>query len=59
MSAWSPVCAPPSLSLRLHCTYSALLPHRLRDARGFGYELSPDHIRRGITRPVSYYALFK
>ena len=27
--------------------------------RSFGSGLSPDHFRRGITRSVSYYALFK
>lgn len=30
-----------------------------RQARGFGDGLSPDHFRRGSTRLVSYYALFK
>ena len=29
------------------------------EARGFGYGLSPENLRRGITRPVSYYAFFK
>ena len=38
---------------------NALLPFRLRGIRGFGSKLSPDHLRRGITRPVSYYAFFK
>ena len=37
----------------------ALLPLRLRGIRGFGTGLSPDYFRRRITRPVSYYALFK
>ena len=32
---------------------------RKRRIRGFGFELSPDHLRRKTTRPVSYYALFK
>ena len=27
--------------------------------RCFGLWLSPEHLRRAITRPVSYYALFK
>ena len=27
--------------------------------RCFGFRLSPEHLRRAITRPVSYYALFK
>lgn len=30
-----------------------------RPTRGFGDGLSPDHFRRGSTRLVSYYALFK
>ena len=32
---------------------------RAKRVRGFGTVLSPDHFRRGITRPVSCYALFK
>ena len=42
---------------------NALLPpppsRRRATSRGFGSELSPDHFRRRITRPVSCYALFK
>ena len=30
-----------------------------REVRGFGSWFSPDHFRRGTTRLVSYYALFK
>jgi hypothetical protein len=45
-------------------TYRGTLPYpRGRSLpparRGFGLTLSPDHFRRGIARPVSYYALFK
>ncbi len=29
------------------------------EVRGFGSPLIPDHYRRQIPRPVSYYALFK
>ena len=49
----------PILAEGLHPERDALLPFRLRGIRGFGSDLSPDHFRRGITRPVSYYALFK
>ena len=60
MSAWSLVCGPPGLPPQLHPTHNALLPLALNaQVRGFGFKLSPDHLRRGITRPVSYYALFK
>ena len=38
---------------------SALLPLALLQARCFGFQLIPDHLRRYSARPVSYYALFK
>ena len=57
MPAWSPACGPPRLPAELRPPCGAFLsPLR---ARGFGTRLSPDHFRRGITRPVSCYALFK
>ncbi len=61
MPASSLVRAPPLLTVRLQCPDNALLPllFRRTESRGFGSELSPDHFRRGVTRPVSYYALFK
>ena len=38
----------------------ALLPSRLKDgAREFGHAFTPDHFRRGVSRVVSCYALFK
>jgi hypothetical protein len=43
-------------------TYDRMLPYRSipkNEARGFGTLLSPVYYRREITRPVSYYALFK
>jgi hypothetical protein len=39
--------------------YSALLPIQQAGFRGFGTMLTPVHYRRRISRPVSYYALFK
>ena len=36
-----------------------LLYHPLAGIRGFGIRFTPDHFRRGISRLVSYYALFK
>ena len=49
----------PVLPEGLRPACNALLPLRFRAIRGFGSNLSPDHFRRGTTRPVSYYALFK
>ena len=37
----------------------ALLPSSKRTAREFGFAFTPDHFRRGVSRIVSYYALFK
>ncbi len=39
--------------------HTTLFYHPLARIRGFGSKLSPDHLRRGITRPVRYYAFFK
>ncbi|CAN0278623.1 unnamed protein product, partial [Ectocarpus sp. 12 AP-2014] len=39
--------------------YNRTLPYRLSNYYYFGKLLSPVHFRRRITRPVSYYALFK
>ncbi len=43
----------------LYLPYNALLLLALRQIHGFGVILTPDHYRRKIARPVSYYALFK
>ncbi len=60
MPAWSLLYSPRSVPLSLQpgterssTTYNKLY------VRVFGYILSPDHLRRKTTRPVSYYALFK
>ena len=37
----------------------ALLPSSLRTAREFGFAFTPDNFRRGVSRVVSCYALFK
>ena len=39
--------------------HTTLFYHSIATVRGFGFKLSPDHLRRRTTRPVSYYALFK
>ena len=39
--------------------HTTLSYHSNNGIRGFGSALSPDHFRRGISRPVSFYALFK
>ena len=43
----------------IYCTTLSYRPVQMYRTRGFGFRLSPDHLRRGITRPVSCYALFK
>ena len=58
MLAWSLVFSSQSLTLLLYPEYNALLPH-IKYVRVFGFMLSPDHLRRGITRSVRYYAIFK
>ena len=48
------------LPLLLRCNWNAFLPLELAlKVRGFGQGLSPDHLRRRLSRWVSYYALFK
>ena len=57
--AFSLVCSPHVLSVvlqpRTHCSSTARLHAPIASAS----RLSPGHLRRTITRPVSYYALFK
>ena len=48
-----------SLRYAFDADNDALLPLFLRRIRSFGAILSPDHYRRRVARPVSYYALFK
>ena len=58
---------PHHLRLRVHgrsraplrARSRAPLPIRERGSRRFGTALTPDHFRRGTSRPVSCYALFK
>ena len=38
---------------------NAPLPNSIRCSRSFGTILSPEHFRRRVIRPVSYYAFFK
>ena len=56
--AFSLLCSPPCLSIRLRPAHNAPLP-RLSASIASVSRLSPGHFRRTITRPVSYYALFK
>ena len=56
--AFSLLCSPPCLSIRLQPAHNAPLP-RLSASIASVSRLSPEHFRRTITRPVSYYALFK
>jgi hypothetical protein len=62
MPAWSLVYSPRSVPFTLQPGTqrfpTTLLPES-SSIRGFGFGLSPDHLRRRTTRPVSYYALFK
>ena len=45
---------------RFGAAYYALLPSRREGgAREFGHAFTPDHFRRGASRVVSCYALFK
>ena len=59
MPAWSLAYRPRSLTAPLQPVCDALLPTLLCSAASAARFFSPDHFRRGITRPVSYYALFK
>ena len=56
--ALSLVYSPPLLSVRLQPVYVAPLPLPKQPAASVT-RLSPGHLRRTTTRPVSYYALFK
>ena len=56
--ALSLVYSPPLLSVRLLPVYVAPLPLPKQPAASVT-RLSPGHLRRTTTRPVSYYALFK
>ena len=56
--ALSLVYSPPLLSVRLRPVYVAPLPLLTQPAASVT-RLSPGHLRRTTTRPVSYYALFK
>ena len=56
--ALSLVYSPPLLSVRLRPVYVAPLPLLAQPAASVT-RLSPGHLRRTTTRPVSYYALFK
>ena len=49
---------PPLLSVRLQPVHNAPLPLPMQPAASV-LRLSPGHLRRTTTRPVSYYALFK
>src|SRR5688572_9575054 len=60
MPAFALVVAPPFLTERLHSSHDAPLPIRLTaNSAASVLDLAPVHCRRRITRPVSYYALFK
>ena len=48
-----------NLSIGLRCNWNAFLPLLRRGTHIFGATLSPDHLRRRLTRWVSCYALFK
>ena len=56
--AFSLLCSPPCLSIRLRPAHNAPLP-RISAPIASVSRLSPGHFRRTITRPVSYYALFE
>ena len=59
MPAFSLVYSPDVLTVILLPVYNAPLPLHLRATQSFGDMFSPNHFWRRITRPVSYYALFK
>ena len=58
MPAFSLLCSPPPLPIRLLPAYIAPLPIRNAYPQASVSGLSPGNLRRTITRPVSYYALF-
>ena len=51
--------SPPLLTVWLQPVHNAPLPRTLCAPAASVLRLSPGHLRRTITRPVSYYALFK
>ena len=57
--AFSLVCSPPPLTIWLQRAYIAPLPIALLQSLSFGVRFSPVNLRRVVTRPVSYYALFE
>ena len=57
--AFSLLCRPPVLPLWLLPTYYAPLPLHCCNPKLRWCVLAPLHLRRTITRPVSYYALFE
>src|SRR5690554_937157 len=58
MPAFSLIYCPLPLSLQLLPVYIAPLPICYYISPSFGGKFSPGNLRRNITRPVSYYALF-
>ena len=57
--AVSRLCSPPLLPLRLLPAHYAPLPLHFCNPKLRWCVLAPLHLRRTITRPVSYYALFE
>ena len=57
--AFSLLYSPPLLSLRLQPVHYAPLPLHCCNPKLRWCVLAPLHLRRTITRPVSYYALFE
>ena len=57
--AFSLLCSPPLLTVRLLPAHYAPLPLHLCNPKLRWCVLAPLHLRRTITRPVSYYALFE
>jgi hypothetical protein len=59
MPTYSLVISPPLLTVRLQPDYDAPLPQQINLlAVASVISLSPEHLRRRISRLVSYYALF-
>ena len=58
MPAFSLVCSPALLTVYLLPTHNAPLPI-LTNPTASVPDLSPGNLRRKVSRPVSYYALFK
>ena len=57
--AFSLLCSPPLLTVRLLPAHYAPLPLTCVNPKLRWCVLAPLHLRRTITRPVSYYALFE